>query len=1110
MQQDMKEFQGSGAGFEGADGLTEQLAQIKADPHKPQIGTASHEAHIDRKLEEQGVNKPLYLSKAEDGLAKIKAETAEAQAVAEVAATTADEPGAGQKAEQGDNLGHNLVIRPASEAAAHSTSTRPPATESKLPEEAPEATLSPEPAKKPDSRSEVSSSPKPANLDRLKDMTMRTEYGAPEPERQRVARFEIKGRTEKNYHKSPDNQDVILEDSTRGLMAVFDGMGGHAEGRRAAEIARNVFEDSFSTTEFKPPSQESKEKYGDTATAYAAEEMTRALERANKDILDSGTGGGTTAAVVVGFEDAEGQAKAVIGHVGDSRVYRLTTDGKLEHLTLDDSKAIEDVANARKITPQEAQQFLAATSDRKDIPGDLHVITGALGKGEELEPHVNIVDVNPGDVIFATSDGIHDNLTDDKIQEIIERSADPQQAVDRLNQAAAEMSQLSLTRSKDDDRSVVMMDIKGGGESQQEGESTITKSGAEDSTGAEIPVQSAEGSAGEGNNVEANEPDEHPRTFEYDGQKVVWTQRREDFLNSEAYTEEQKQNNLVLYQKSDRDSIARGEVDEETLAELGIDPARQPEVAEGEKTDDPETAPAPEAEDGAGPDHEPPLNFDAEAGDEDEAAPGNIPHGTFEADDEPDTPPETETSVTTDDESEPDPEAEAQEVAWEAHVRSAQEALADIHDMLGRAFREGMSAVEQWAESVYNLNADRLTRFYHNWRNNSRRRSERYRERLAQDRRPDTKWQRMRLGMKERSEQRRAAFWDKWLGTRIGQEEEERPGEEPDRQHLVNRPEEGMDRAIRLLANLRNDQERFRGIRLTRGREKVRQIEDDFRELANQEVADKVEERLAESPQDTSPEEIQAVVVSSILDIMQHVDQAQAETKSTRRKNDGKIHEFLSSPGWKKTTGTIIAGAGTVGVIFGSPVAAAMAVGGIFAARQAGMRERVDNKTNKKAGKQAALIDRMTEDPLMRELYRRLDVTPQSRGGEVEDLPVRGRHIGRDDVENYNARELVEALGREEVLSDDEHRAAVTEQIIDSLLLTSRERARTKLHRRLRSTAFSAGASTLPLVPTGVAVAGLGMGGWISHSLLTLGGAAVPLIGAWRPRRAYAPPASSR
>lgn len=1299
MQQDMEDFQASGAGFEGANLSKELLTQINPDRHKPRIGTTDHENHVK--------NKTNGIEDARQRLEKVYGN----QARAEAAATTAGEPNASRGVEPSSNpdsidptysptgipirraessMAQNssstsseateptsnpdqhLVVRKAASAEKASqattgeskpivmigsegqsrklessafnssetsqpssnTESSPSVTETTTP--VAEATPSaPEPSRVPE-RVEQPFVPVAGSIEEPElstavpevsstssesdDTTKRTEQGAPEPERQKVEHFTISGSTEKNYEKSGDNQDAILEDSNKGLMAVFDGMGGHAAGREAAETAKRAFESSFSTDEFKPPSEKSKQKYGDMPSAYAAEEMTRALERADREIKDSGTGGGTTVAAVIGFKNAEGQAKAVIGHVGDSRVYRLSPDGKLEHLTLDDSEAIETVAKQRGVTPQEAQRFLAATDDRKDIPNNLNVITNSLGS-ENMEPHVGVVDVNPGDIIFATSDGIHDNLTDREIQRIIEESSNPQEAVARLTQRAGETSQMDFARSKDDDRSVVMMDVLGNDESQQADESAFSRSGTKTEAGDQA-----------GASPEVTDYENQYLTLP-DGTKVFNTgNRSEEIDNWHGLTPEEQEKLKTIYQAADqangrtyRDPNTPNEVGEESTPEANpvvpeastdtgesSTPEHEPFNTEGDTeagSDREHTVEDPSSrmdgsESSSGDTHEPGTESNSNVDAEGEAA---ATSGSEYGDEV--TPPEDH------------PEAEAQAATWEANIETARQELAKIHDALGRAFREGMEAVEKFTGTIYELSSERVVQSYKNWRHNSRRRSENYRKRMTSNETPDTKWQKIRLGMIERSEQRRAAFWDKWLGTRIGQEEEERPSGQEGRQRLINRPEpeESMDRAVRLLANLRNDQERFRGIGLNAGREKTKQIEDDFRGLVSQEVADKVEERIIESDgykragdiidrivtagrrnldtdefvryaddinrdidgkdefasmkavanglfaeenyeggvmmldiinglnqahengeiSDTSlyraneiihqiykpenfnpdntlehnleqvadelslgvaPEEIQATAVGSILDIMQKVDQAQAETKSTRRKNDGKIHQFLSSPGWKKTTGTVIAGAGTVGMLFTGPAGAVVAGAGIFMARQAGMRERVENTTNKKAGQQADLINQMTEDPLMRELYRRLDVTPHTQGGEVEDLPAR-EHIDRDDLDNFNARELAEALGSEEAMSDIERRSVVTSQIIDSLLRTSHDRARTKLMRRVRSTAFSAGASTLPVAAT------IGsLGGLFAGYFIALGSVGVPLFGAWRGRRQYAPP----
>lgn len=719
------------------------------------------------------------------------------------------------------------------------------------------------------------------------------------------------------------------------------------------------------------------------------------------------------------------------------------------------------------------------------------------------------------------------------------------------------------------------------GESEPEPPNEATASSPED-----IPTDDNKGSA----TAEA-EPTHSSRTIEYGGHRVIWSERREKALNNPNFTDEQKQNIMDNYFKHDQASITRGGIDSETLAELGLG-------AEGKPPVDPdEVAEAEAAATNAGG-----TGAEGDPNSDQDTDPDAIPEGTFRADDMPPGPINIP-------ESDPPP-ADSQEAS----------PTGDRHGNPGEFSRIiGRATVEIWNELRERHLLERAKHAFDNWRNNSRRRSERLRAKYEADGRPDTKWQKWRVEQKEKSEERRAAFWDKWLGTKIGQKEDERSGGREGRRRLIDRPEEGMDRAIRLLANLRNDQERFRGIGLHRNRDKVQQIEAGFRQFACQEVADKVssmiEERLTEraghmkaadiirsamarseeeshlsgepleayiqeinqsvaskgefatlshiagkhmekyfsNPNDRdelakgialldtikalsdahdegligdqvifevnqltyegknleeiidefsqtiTPEEVQAATIGSILDIMQKVDQAQAEMKNTYRKNDGKIHQFLSSPRWNKGVGTVIAGAGTIGMFTIGPLGAVVASGGIFMARQSGMRERVENRANKRAGQQAELIDRVIEDPLIQDMYRRLDVTLPTHGSDVVDLPSR-EHLRADRLSDYNARELAEALASEEIISNEERLSAITEQIIDSMLTTSSNRARSKLTHRMWSTSFSAFASSLPVVVTSPSIF---FGSRVIRSGIALGSVALPLVGAWRSRKTY-------
>jgi protein phosphatase len=121
-----------------------------------------------------------------------------------------------------------------------------------------------------------------------------------------------------------------------------------------------------------------------------------------------------TAAIV----DAVGEEVA-IGHVGDSRAYRLRA-GKLEQLTRDHS-LVEEMRRKGQITDAQAE----------DHP-QRSIITRALGPEPEVEVDVQTVQAAPGDVFLICSDGLTTMLSDEKIAGLLSGATSMEAAVRAL------------------------------------------------------------------------------------------------------------------------------------------------------------------------------------------------------------------------------------------------------------------------------------------------------------------------------------------------------------------------------------------------------------------------------------------------------------------------------------------------------------------------------------------------------------------------------------------------------------------------------------------------------------------------------------------------------
>jgi len=197
------------------------------------------------------------------------------------------------------------------------------------------------------------------------------------------------------------NEDSLFTRSP--LFVVADGMGGAQAGEVASKTAAESFDRELPEG---PPERVLRE---------TIEGANRAIhERARTDPDLTGMGTTITAAIV----DPEAEEVA-IGHVGDSRAYRLR-GGKLERLTRDHS-LVEEMRRKGQLTEAQAE----------DHP-QRSIITRALGPEPEVEVDLQTVPAQAGDVFLICSDGLTTMLGDDQIGRLLARATSMQSAVRAL------------------------------------------------------------------------------------------------------------------------------------------------------------------------------------------------------------------------------------------------------------------------------------------------------------------------------------------------------------------------------------------------------------------------------------------------------------------------------------------------------------------------------------------------------------------------------------------------------------------------------------------------------------------------------------------------------
>lgn len=222
-----------------------------------------------------------------------------------------------------------------------------------------------------------------------------------------------------------DNMGVLLSEN---LYIVADGMGGHAAGEVASQIAVDAVIDFFKLSKAK---EEDEGADGGDCDDNCRERtrLETAIELANLKIYEEGAqqanqrGMGTTV-VALHLHNSI----AHLAHVGDSRIYRLRA-GELEQVTTDHSWFAEVMANAKDLDPE-----MIAHAERYK-----NVITRALGMSETVEVDLRDEKIEPGDLYLLCSDGLHDMLPDETILRLLcEHRTDLPLCCERLIEAANE------------------------------------------------------------------------------------------------------------------------------------------------------------------------------------------------------------------------------------------------------------------------------------------------------------------------------------------------------------------------------------------------------------------------------------------------------------------------------------------------------------------------------------------------------------------------------------------------------------------------------------------------------------------------------------------------
>lgn len=226
--------------------------------------------------------------------------------------------------------------------------------------------------------------------------------------------------------KRPQNEDSFLEMKNLGLFAVADGVGGAQAGDVASQMAVEILGEAFINLQMN----------GD------AEDMMKiAIERANSAIyqMSSDLPQLSTMATTIVALHISGNI-ATIGHVGDSRLYRVDSKGNIYRETQDHSVVEEEVRAGRMTAAQAANH------------PSRNVISRALGAENSVEVDMKTIMFDGNTRFLLCSDGITRHINDLELRDLLLSNSPPEEV-------CAQMKEICYSRGAEDNLTAVIINI---------------------------------------------------------------------------------------------------------------------------------------------------------------------------------------------------------------------------------------------------------------------------------------------------------------------------------------------------------------------------------------------------------------------------------------------------------------------------------------------------------------------------------------------------------------------------------------------------------------------------------------------------------------------------
>lgn len=221
--------------------------------------------------------------------------------------------------------------------------------------------------------------------------------------------------------KRSQNEDVCAVNTEHNFFMVADGMGGAAKGDLASKFFLRAVEEIFSAVQVQSTpslkerfyacfeeSENEDESLQERALNLIKDKTYACFENANKIIqehiikIPTHAGMGCTAELLT----FSGRSY-IVGHVGDSRSYLLSSGGSLRQLTKDHS-LVQDQMDSGTIGKKQASRSVLK-----------NVLTRAVGVAPHLEVDLVSGQTNPGDIFLLCSDGLYNMVSDEDLEAIL-------------------------------------------------------------------------------------------------------------------------------------------------------------------------------------------------------------------------------------------------------------------------------------------------------------------------------------------------------------------------------------------------------------------------------------------------------------------------------------------------------------------------------------------------------------------------------------------------------------------------------------------------------------------------------------------------------------------